>query len=47
MGKRKSGWLESAQQEDSSVKPCSTCDGTGWKDQSTGTVCGSCRGFGY
>lgn len=37
---RKSDWLVMAQSNDSSVKPCKDCKGTG-------SNCSTCRGFGY
>ena len=49
--RRKSSWLATKQREDSSVKPCSTCNGTGssgwYNDRGQLITCSDCRGWGY
>jgi DnaJ-class molecular chaperone len=42
-----STWLDAARAEDPAIEACSTREGSGWNDQATGVVCGTCRGFGY
>ena len=49
--RRKSSWLATKQREDSSVKACGTCNGTGssgwYNERGQLIVCPACRGFGY